>query len=140
MAEFVPVNSKRQRLTFGRTRDLVEIPDLVEIQRDSFRWFFQYNEKGRLIEADERSSQGLQELFDEVFPIESYDGSFALEFVDYFVEDPQITQEEAIQRDLSWSRSVKATIRLVNRKTEEIKEEEVYLGDFPMMTERGTFI
>ena len=123
MAEFVTVNSKRQRLTFGRTRDLVEIPDLVEIQRDSFRWFFQYNEKGRLIEADERSSQGLQELFDEVFPIESYDGSFALEFVDYFVEDPQITQEEAIQRDLSWSRSVKATIRLVNRKTEEIKEE-----------------
>jgi len=140
MAEFVTVNSKRQRLTFGRTRDLVEIPDLVEIQRDSFRWFFQFNEKGGLIEADERSSQGLQELFDEVFPIESYDGSFALEFVDYFVDPPQVTQEEAIQRDLSWSRSVRATIRLVNRKTEEIKEEEVYLGDFPMMTERGTFI
>ncbi|MBP7079154.1 MAG: DNA-directed RNA polymerase subunit beta, partial [Synergistales bacterium] len=140
MAEFVTVNSKRQRLTFGRTRDLVEIPDLVEIQRDSFRWFFQFNEKGALIEADERSSQGLQELFDEVFPIESYDGSFALEFVDYFVDPPQVTQEEAIQRDLSWSRSVRATIRLVNRKTEEIKEEEVYLGDFPMMTERGTFI
>ena len=103
MAEFVPVNSKRQRLTFGRTRDLVEIPDLVEIQRDSFRWFFQFSGKGGLIGADERSSQGLQELLDEVFPIESYDGSFALEFVDYFVDDPQITQEEAIQRDLSWS-------------------------------------
>ena len=140
MAEFVPVNSKRQRLTFGRTHDLVEIPDMVAIQRDSFRWFFQFNENGNLMEAGERSNQGLQELFDEVFPIESYDGSFALEFVDYFIDPPQITQEEASQRDLSWSRSVKATIRLVNRKTEEIKEEEVYLGDFPMMTERGTFI
>ncbi|MDO9508132.1 MAG: DNA-directed RNA polymerase subunit beta [Thermovirgaceae bacterium] len=140
MAEFVPINSKRQRLTFGRARDLVEIPDMVDNQRDSFRWFFQFGEQGELADAEERSNHGLQELLDEIFPIESYDGSFALEFVGYFVEPPQITQEEACQRDLSWSRSVKATIRLVNRKTEEIKEEEVYLGDFPMMTDRGTFI
>lgn len=89
MAEFVPVNSKRQRLTFGRTHDLVEIPDMVAIQRDSFRWFFQFNEKGKLMDAGERSTQGLQELFDEVFPIESYDGSFALEFVDYFIDPPR---------------------------------------------------
>ena len=140
MAEFVTINSKRQRLTFGRARDLVEIPDMISNQRDSFRWFFQFSEQGELTDVDERSNHGIQELFNEIFPIESYDGSFALEFVDYFVESPQITQEEACQRDLSWSRSVKATIRLVNRKTEEIKEEEVYLGDFPMMTDRGTFI
>jgi len=140
MAEFVRINSKRQRLTFGRARDLVEIPDMISNQRDSFRWFFQFGEQGELTDSEERSVHGLQELFDEIFPIESYDGSFALEFVDYFVDLPQITQEEACQRDLSWSRSVRATIRLVNRKTEEIKEEEVYLGDFPMMTDRGTFI
>lgn len=140
MAEFVTINSKRQRLTFGRARDLVRIPDMVSNQRESFRWFFQFGENGELADPEERSPHGLQELFDEIFPIESYDGSFALEFVDYFVDPPQTTQEESCQRDLSWSRSVRATIRLVNRKTEEIKEEEVYLGDFPMMTERGTFI
>ena len=127
-------------MTFGRARDLVRIPDMVSNQRESFRWFFQFGENGELADPEERSPHGLQELFDEIFPIESYDGSFALEFVDYFVDPPQTTQEESCQRDLSWSRSVRATIRLVNRKTEEIKEEEVYLGDFPMMTERGTFI
>jgi len=140
MAEFVPVSSKRQRLTFGRAHDLVEVPDLVAIQRDSFRWFFQFDEAGDLKDSAERESIGIQELFDEIFPIESYDGSFALEFVDYVVEPPSITQEEARQRDLTWSRPVRATIRLVNRKTLEIKEEDVYLGDFPAMTDRGTFI
>ena len=140
MAELITVNNRRQRLTFGRARDLVEIPDMVSIQRDSFRWFFQFDDNGGLVDSEERTVHGLQELFDEIFPIESYDGSFALEFVDYFIDPPQITQEDSCQRDLSWSRSVRATIRLVNRKTEEIKEEEVYLGDFPMMTDRGTFI
>ncbi|MFP4482637.1 MAG: DNA-directed RNA polymerase subunit beta [Thermovirgaceae bacterium] len=140
MAEFVPVSSKRQRLTFGRAHDLVELPDLVAIQRFSFRWFFQFDEAGELKDAAERESVGIQELFDEIFPIESYDGSFALEFVDYAVEPSSITQEEARQRDLTWSRPVRATIRLVNRKTLEIKEEDVYLGDFPAMTGRGTFI
>ncbi|HAG23197.1 MAG: DNA-directed RNA polymerase subunit beta [Synergistales bacterium 53_16] len=140
MAEFVSVSSKRKRLTFGRARDLVELPDLVAVQRDSFRWFFQLDESGELKDAAERESVGIQELFDEIFPIESYDGSFALEFVDYTLEPSSITQEEARKRDMTWSRPVRATIRLVNRKTLEIKEEDVYLGDFPTMTERGTFI
>ncbi|HAA47143.1 MAG TPA: DNA-directed RNA polymerase subunit beta, partial [Synergistaceae bacterium] len=137
MAEFVSVSSKRKRLTFGRARDLVELPDLVAVQRDSFRWFFQLDESGELKDAAERESVGIQELFDEIFPIESYDGSFALEFVDYTLEPSSITQEEARKRDMTWSRPVRATIRLVNRKTLEIKEEDVYLGDFPTMTERG---
>jgi len=140
MAEFVSVSSKRKRLTFGRAHDLVELPDLVAVQRDSFRWFFQLDESGKLKDVAERESIGIQELFDEIFPIESYDGSFALEFVDYTLEPTSITQEEARKRDMTWSRPVRATIRLVNRKTLEIKEEDVYLGDFPTMTERGTFI
>lgn len=140
MAEFVSVGRNRKRLTFGRVRDLVELPDLVSIQRDSYRWFFQFDENGKLVEPENRVSQGLQELFDEIFPIESYDGSFSLEFDSYTVEPPTITEEEARQRDLTWACPVKATIRLVNRKTMEIKEEEIYLGDFPAMTERGTFI
>ncbi|MDO5562451.1 MAG: DNA-directed RNA polymerase subunit beta [Synergistaceae bacterium] len=122
-----------RRVVFGKEKNLIPLPDLVEVQRNSYEWFFQANE-------EERSSQGLQELFDEVFPIESYDGSFALEFVKYYVDPVPISLDEARSRDLTWSRPLRATIRLVNKKTGEIKEEEIYLGDFPAMTERGTFI
>lgn len=135
MAEFVPVGRQRQRLTFGRVRDLVEIPDMIEIQRSSYESFYQEH-----VDPELRVKHGLQELLEEVFPVESYDGSFALEFVRYFLEAPKVDIEEARQRDLTWSKPVKATIRLVNRKTKEIKEEEIFLGDFPVMTDRGTFI
>lgn len=124
-----------RRKVFGKERSLIELPDLVEVQRNSYQWFFQDNAEHTL-----RKSQGLQELFDEVFPIESYDGSFALEFVKYYVGSTAISLDEARSRDLTWSRPVRATIRLVNRKSGEIKEEEIYLGDFPAMTERGTFM
>jgi len=124
-----------RRVVFGKGRDLIDLPDLVEVQRDSYQWFFQAE-----TDPDERKSQGLQELFDEVFPIESYDGSFALEFVRYYVDPVVISLDEARSRDLTWSRPLRATIRLANRKTGEIKEEDIYLGDFPAMTERGTFI
>jgi DNA-directed RNA polymerase subunit beta len=87
-----------------------------------------------------REKQGLQELFGEIFPIMSYDGSFALEFVSYRVEPETTSLEEARSRDLTWSRPIRATIRLRNVKSGEIKEEEIYLGDFPIMTPRGTFI
>ena len=98
MPEFVPVGRKRQRLTFGRARDLVEIPDMIEVQRESYRWFYQES-----IHPDERAEQGLQELLHEVFPIESYDGTFALEFVKFFLDEPSTEEEEARQRDLTWS-------------------------------------
>ncbi|MGI6792225.1 DNA-directed RNA polymerase subunit beta [Aminivibrio sp.] len=135
MAEFVPVSSERQRLTFGRARDLVEIPDMIEVQRDSYNWFYQEDAA-----PEARVPQGLQELLHEVFPIESYDGSFALEFVRYLLDSPSTEEEEARQRDLTWARPIRATIRLVNRKSKEMKEEEIFLGDFPLMTGRGTFI
>jgi DNA-directed RNA polymerase subunit beta len=124
-----------QRKLFGKERNLIELPNLVEIQHNSYKWFFQAD-----TEPEARESQGLQELLDEVFPIESYDGSFALECVRYYVDPPVISLDEARSRDLTWSRPVRATIRLVNKRLGEIKEEEIYLGDFPAMTERGTFI
>ncbi|MCX7828785.1 MAG: DNA-directed RNA polymerase subunit beta, partial [Thermanaerothrix sp.] len=136
MAVEVPsLKAMATRKYFGRQKDLVELPDLVEVQRQSYDWFFQADEN-----PDFRKPQGLQELFNEIFPIESYDGSFALEFVRYYVDDPAISLDEARSRDLTWSMPVRATIRLVNRNNGEIKEEDVYLGDFPVMTDRGTFI
>ncbi|NLK18472.1 MAG: DNA-directed RNA polymerase subunit beta, partial [Synergistaceae bacterium] len=135
MAEFIPVSNERQRLTFGRARDLMEIPDMIEVQRDSYNWFYQEDAA-----PDARRPQGLQELLQEVFPIQNFDGSFSLEFVKYSLDSPSSGEEESRQRDLTWSRRIMATIRLVNNKTKEMKQEEIFLGDFPIMTRRGTFI
>lgn len=135
MLATAPSEKMQERLVFGTEKDLLPLPDLVEVQKNSHDWFFQKD-----VDPMDREEQGLQELFKEIFPIESYDGSFALEFVGYSVEPETISLDEARSRDLTWSRPVRATIRLVNRKSGEIKEEEIYLGDFPIMTARGTFI
>ncbi|GHV39475.1 DNA-directed RNA polymerase subunit beta [Synergistales bacterium] len=135
MPEFVSVGKKRQRYTFGCAHDLIEVPDMIEIQRDSYRWFYQDN-----ILPDSRKPQGLQELLCEVFPIKNFDGQFELEFLRYYVDKPSLTEEEARQCDMTWARPIRATIRLYNTKTQESKEEEIFLGDFPVMTDRGTFI
>ncbi|MDR3254632.1 MAG: DNA-directed RNA polymerase subunit beta [Synergistaceae bacterium] len=135
MLATAPSEKAQKRRIFGTEKDLLPLPDLVEVQKNSHDWFFQKD-----VDPMMRDDQGLQELFREVFPIQSYDGSFSLEFVSYSVETETITLDEARSRDLTWSRPVRATIRLVNKKTGEIKEEEIYLGDFPIMTTRGTFI
>ena len=136
-------NAFERRIKFGKEAEAVkagmrkptELPDLVEVQRNSYQWFFQAD-----VKPEKRKSQGIQELFDEIFPITSYDGSFALEFVKYSVEPVSTSLDEARSRDLTWSRPLRATIRLRNDKTGEIKEEDIFLGDFPAMTDRGTFI
>ncbi|MDR1482296.1 MAG: DNA-directed RNA polymerase subunit beta [Synergistaceae bacterium] len=135
MLATAPSEKARERRIFGTEKDLLPLPDLVEVQKNSHDWFFQKD-----IDPMMREKQGLQELFLEIFPIESYDGSFSLEFVSYRVEPETVSLDEARSRDLTWSRPVRATIRLRNVKTGEIKEEEIYLGDFPIMTARGTFI
>ncbi|MBR0279037.1 MAG: DNA-directed RNA polymerase subunit beta, partial [Synergistaceae bacterium] len=136
MPEFVPISKTRKRYTFGRASDLIEMPDMIGVQRDSYHWFYQDN-----VLPEERKTQGLQELLEEVFPIESYDGNFALEFLSYSIDKPKITEEEARQKDMTWARPIKAIIRLTNTKKQERKESrEIFLGDFPVMTERGTFI
>ena len=135
MPEFVPVSRTRQRYTFGRAHDLIDMPDMIEVQRDSYQWFYQDD-----VEPDARRAQGLQELLQEIFPIESYDGQFSLEFVRYYIDPPERSEEEARQKDLTWSRPIRATIGLTNTKTGESKEKDIFLGEFPVMTDRGTFI
>ncbi|MDR0765254.1 MAG: DNA-directed RNA polymerase subunit beta [Synergistaceae bacterium] len=137
MPATAPSEKAQEREIWARKKeeDLLPLPDLVEVQKNSYDWFFQKDTKPMM-----REKHGLQELFSEIFPIESFDGSFSLEFVSYKVEPETVTLDEARNRDLTWSRPIRATIRLKNMKSGEIKEEEIYVGDFPIMTSRGTFI
>lgn len=135
MAEFVPVSKGRQRLIFGSGHDVIPLPDMVEVQRESYRSFFQEG-----VAPEDRESVGLQELLDEISPISNFDGSFRLEFLGYEIDEPSMSQEEAKRRDCTWHRPIRAKVRLHNDRLQEVREEEIYLGDFPVMTPRGTFI
>ncbi|MGI6076409.1 MAG: DNA-directed RNA polymerase subunit beta [Pyramidobacter sp.] len=135
MAEFVPVSKGRQRLIFGGGKDLIPLPDMVEVQRESYRSFFQED-----VAPAERQNFGLQELLNEISPISNFDGSFRLEFLGYEIDEPSMTQNEAKRRDCTWHRPIRVKVRLHNDRSQEVREEEIYLGDFPVMTPRGTFI
>ena len=126
-----------KRRNFGTAQRQMPLPSLVEVQRNSYDWFFQDN-----VEPSERACHGLQELFLDIFPISSPDGTYSLEFVKYEIEKkPSISQEEAREKDRTWSRRLRATFRLVNvHSPKEIQEEELFVSDIPYMTARGTFI
>ena len=101
-------------------------PNLIEIQRDSFDWFIK---------------KGLRELFDEISPIRDHTGKeLELNFLDYKFDTPKYTEEQAKEKDLSYEASLRVNLKLTNKVTKEVNVQEVYLGDFPMMTRRGTFI
>ncbi len=107
-------------------KSLVELPNLVEVQLNSYQWFF---------------DKGLRELFDEISPVSDFsEKEFSLEFVNFYLDEPKFTEEEARSRNLSYEAPLRIRARLTNRRTKEIKEQEIYLGDFPIMTPRGTFI
>lgn len=115
-----------ERVSYSKIENVLEIPDLKAVQTESFEWFVK---------------EGMKEAFDSISPIEDYAGSLVLEFVDYYFEDlPKYTVEEARDRDVSYSKPLKVRIRLINKDTGELKEQEVFMGDFPMMTEGGSFI
>ena len=119
-------NGKSSRMSYSRQKEVLEMPNLIEVQKDSYKWFL---------------DAGLKEVFDDISPIEDYTGNLILEFVDYSLdENPKYDIEECKERDATYCAPLKVKVRLINKETGEIKEQEVFMGDFPLMTERGTFV
>ena len=117
---------KTIRKSFARTEEIMDMPNLLEVQKDSYRWFLEV---------------GLREVFRDVAAITDYTGNLELTFIDYNInEKPKYTVEECKARDATYAAPLKVGVRLRNRETEEIKEQEIFMGDFPLMTEAGTFI
>ena len=105
--------------------DVLELPDLIEIQRNSYAWF---------------REKGLRELFDEISPIDSFNGHLALDLLDYWFEEPKYTQKDCLELDMTYSAPLWVKARLINKSTGEMQEQEVFMGEFPLMTPQGTFI
>ncbi|MGE4357689.1 MAG: DNA-directed RNA polymerase subunit beta, partial [Candidatus Omnitrophota bacterium] len=122
-----------KRLSFSKIPDAIDFPDLVEVQKVSYANFLQAD-----IPRTKRKAIGLQGVFLSTFPIESPDGEYRLEFVSYNLGRPKYNEDEARRRGLTYASPLKARIRLVSKK--EIKEQEVYICDLPLMTDKGTFV
>ena len=119
-------HEKCSRKTFAKIGDSIEMPNLIKVQKDSYDWFVE---------------EGLGEILRDISPIVDYSGNLILEFLDYYMEDKtKYSVEEAKERDATYSTRLHVKVRLINRETGEIKEQEIYLGDFPLMTDSGTFI
>src|SRR5579872_3201805 len=135
---------KRIRKSFGRIPEVAPMPNLIDVQRSSYEAFLQSD-----IKPDNRTHTGLQEVFKSVFPIDDFAGRGRLEFVDYELEEPKYDVEECIQRGMTYAAPLKVTLRLIvwdveedtgARSIRDIKEQPVYMGDMPLMTDNGTFI
>ncbi|MCB2290308.1 DNA-directed RNA polymerase subunit beta [Clostridium sp. CS001] len=118
---------KRTRMSFSKIREVTDMPNLIEIQLDSYNWFLE---------------EGLQEVFDDINPIQDYTGNLVLEFIGYKLDTDNIkySVEQCKERDTTYAAPLKVKVRLRNNETGEIKEQEVFMGDFPLMTEQGTFV
>ena len=122
-----------ERIKFGKLTDVVELPDLIEIQTTSYRDFLQQG-----VAPNKRKLIGLQAVFKEVFPIESYDGQCSLDFVKYEIAEPKMSAIECIREGHSYSAPLYVTFRL--REGKEVREEDVYMGEIPLITDPGTFV
>ena len=119
-------HEKCTRKTFSKIGDYIEMPNLIQVQKDSYNWFIE---------------EGLGEVLKDVSPIVDYSGNLVLEFLDYYMEEKtKYTVEEAKERDATYSTRLHVKVRLINKETGEIKEQEIYLGDFPLMTDSATFV
>ncbi len=116
---------RRERVSYGKLKEVMEVPNLIEIQRKSFDWFLK---------------EGLLEMFRDISPIQDFTGNLVLEFLDYTLGEPKWDVDQCKERDVTYSAPLKVRVRLINKETGEVKEQEVFMGDFPLMTETGTFI
>jgi DNA-directed RNA polymerase subunit beta len=119
--------SKVMRMSYARQKEVLEMPNLIEVQKDSYQWFL---------------DEGMKEVFEDISPIADYSGSLSLEFVDYELcrDDVKYSIEECKERDATYAAPLKVKVRLYNKEKEEISEHEIFMGDLPLMTETGTFV
>ena len=115
----------RKRQSFSHIDEILDMPDLIEVQKNSYR---------RFLEVD------MREVLDDVSPIVDYTENLSLEFVDYSLDEPKNSVERCKERDMTYAAPLKVKVRLRNKETEEIKEQEIFMGDFPIMTQAGTFV
>jgi len=125
-----PINNvKAKRMTYSRKKEVLEMPNLIEVQKNSYKWFL---------------DEGLKEVFRDISPITDYSGNLILEFIDFnFTKEPKYTIEQCKERDATYAAPLKVKVRLINKEdkeAKEIKEHEIFMGDLPIMTETGTFI
>ncbi len=116
---------RRKRRTYARINEVLEIPNLIEIQQKSYQWFL---------------DEGLREMFQDISPIQDFTGNLVLEFIDYSLGEPKYTVDDSKERDVTYAAPLRVKVRLINKETGEVKEQEVFMGDFSIMTETGTFI
>ncbi|MCM3744804.1 DNA-directed RNA polymerase subunit beta [Sporosarcina luteola] len=121
----VQYGQHRQRRSFARINEVLELPNLIEIQTASYEWFLE---------------EGLREMFRDISPIQDFTGNLSLEFIDYQLGEPKYPVDESKERDVTYAAPLRVKVRLHNKETEEVKEQDVFMGDFPLMTENGTFI
>ncbi|MEM5817195.1 MAG: DNA-directed RNA polymerase subunit beta, partial [Desulfitobacterium hafniense] len=123
---FYPVKvGTRERWSYSRIREVLDMPNLIEIQQNSYQWFL---------------DEGLREMFRDISPIQDFTGNLVLEFIDYSLGEPKYEVEECKERDVTYAAPLRVKVRLINKETGEVKEQEVFMGDFPLMTTKGTFI
>ena len=123
--KIVEYGKKRKRRNYSRIRNTYELKDLLEIQKKSYDWFV---------------TTGIKEVFEDLFPVENFSGTLSLEFGDYHFEEPRYSIKASKDRETTYAAPLKVEVRLFNRETGEIKEQEIFLGDMPIMTDSGTFI
>ncbi|SFF00888.1 DNA-directed RNA polymerase subunit beta [Alteribacillus iranensis] len=123
--QLIQFGRHRHRRSYARINEVLELPNLIEIQTASYQWFL---------------DEGIREMFQDISPIEDFTGNLVLEFIDYSLGDPKYSIDESKERDVTYSAPLRVKVRLMNKETGEVKEQEVFMGDFPLMTDTGTFV